>query len=68
MHKYIAKWKSYKAQFASMNASVDEGILIMTFVESVNGRANSPYGAVISALLTKDGLSAILADAAEILI
>lgn len=40
-----------------MEAPIDEGLLTTVFVESFSDHARSPYGAVLSTLLTKEDLS-----------
>lgn len=44
-------------QPASMDAPIDEGHLVITFVEIFGDRSKSPFGTAISTLVTLDDLT-----------
>lgn len=57
MQENVARRKQIIAQLASMDASVEEGLLITMFVQSFGDWFNSPFGSALSALLTRGNLT-----------
>lgn len=54
MQEYGAKWELCSVQLDFVDAPVDEGLLLTMLVETFGDRVKFPYGAVLSAILTKD--------------
>lgn len=57
MQEYVAKWELMSTQLASLDAPIDEGLLVTMFVEHFGDRSISPIRAALSALLNKYDLT-----------
>lgn len=57
MSKYVPNWEWCSAWLATMDAPLDDGLLVKICSESSSGRSKWQYGAALSALLTKNYLT-----------
>lgn len=53
MQEYMAKSEEMSAQIASIQGRIDEGPLVMMFVERLRNRSNSPFGTDLLAQMTR---------------
>lgn len=57
MDLYVHEFEMMAAQLESMNAALDEGMLVTMFLESFGLRSASEYGSTIAALQTREDLT-----------
>ena len=57
MDAYVSEWEMLTAKLASIGEGIDETMLVTMFFESFGAGQHKEYGAVITALQTKDDVS-----------